>query len=133
MLAARARLIKGSIRRPDGCLEWLSPRDRAGYGQFWFNGKNHRAHRIAYRVWNGAIPKGFFVLHHCDNTWCIEPTHLFVGTHLMNMLDSIQKGRHKETRKTHCPKGHSYTEFGRTDSRGKRECTECRRNRNRRK
>lgn len=53
------------------------------------------AHRAAFIVFNGQIPKGMCVLHRCDNRPCINPQHLFIGTQLDNVADMISKGRSK--------------------------------------
>lgn len=66
---------------------------RENYGRIFINGRYQRAHRIAYEIWNGPIPDGFLVCHHCDNPPCINPEHLFVGTDLDNVLDASRKGR----------------------------------------
>ena len=53
-------------------------------------------HRIMYRqhILNGnKIPDDLYVLHTCDNTMCINPEHLFLGTHKENMDDMYNKGR----------------------------------------
>jgi len=51
------------------------------------------AHRIAFEVSKGAIPAGMNICHSCDNPPCINPDHLWLGTHKQNMHDAIQKGR----------------------------------------
>lgn len=64
-----------------------------GYGGFWLNGKSHPAHRISWEFTNGAIPGGKKILHTCDNPPCVNPSHLFVGTHADNVADRVSKGR----------------------------------------
>lgn len=84
---------KVHIKGKDDCWEWKSHIDKEGYGTFWFNKKTRRAHRIAYELSVGPIPMGNFCCHSCDNTSCVNPAHLWVGTNQENILDSIQKGR----------------------------------------
>lgn len=80
----------------NGCWEW-SPRNKARYGRIKVNktDKNHgsAAHRVAYEVFVGPIPKGMEVCHTCDNGYCVNPKHLFLGTHRDNMDDMKRKGR----------------------------------------
>lgn len=75
---------------------WIWKGHRSGstrYGGIRIQGKNRRAHRLAYELFNGAIPSGLSVLHHCDVPLCVNPKHLFVGTQLVNMRDASEKGR----------------------------------------
>jgi hypothetical protein len=82
-----------SVRNPvTGCLEWQGSRRSGGYGQY---GKGSiPAHRVAFEMVNGPIPDGMIVCHRCDNPPCIEPSHLFLGTHALNAADKVAKGRH---------------------------------------
>lgn len=63
------------------------------YGTFCIEGKKHLAHRYSYSLLKGEIPEGLCVLHQCDNPKCVNPDHLFLGTHMDNTIDKMSKGR----------------------------------------
>jgi hypothetical protein len=75
-----------------GCLEWTAGKS-SGYGRFRSGGKMKFAHRASYAAHHGPIPSGMHVLHRCDNPSCVNPEHLFLGTHIQNMADKREKGR----------------------------------------
>lgn len=89
----RSRLNDASVVKPSGCREWMRGVDKDGYGQIKRNGVGIRAHRAAWEISNGPIPRGLFVCHSCDNPRCIELSHLWLGTALDNRRDCLMKGR----------------------------------------
>lgn len=92
------KIDKAPGHGPKGdCWIWTASQKRAGYGSFAFTGngkiRNRGAHIYSYEMHYGAIPKGLFVLHRCDNPPCVRPDHLFLGTPKDNGVDMAQKGR----------------------------------------
>lgn len=76
------------------CWLWNGNKDKDGYGVLQLNGKSHiRAHRFSYATFSGEIPEGLFVLHTCNNTSCVNPSHLYVGNHKDNMAYCVLSKR----------------------------------------
>lgn len=76
-----------------GCWLWTGCALKSGYGRIGVGGSVKLAHRVSWEIHRGAIPDGLFVLHKCDTPACVNPDHLFVGTHLDNGRDKARKGR----------------------------------------
>lgn len=88
---------KVSVGATDECDIYNGATDKDGYGQFYADGHQIKAHRFSYMVNDGygfrEIPKGILVCHKCDNPPCVKNSHLFLGTHAVNHADRNAKGR----------------------------------------
>lgn len=81
------------VEKTEKCWIWKAAISGSGYGNFSVGGKIFSAHRIAWELTYGSIPKEIFVLHSCDVQNCVRPDHLFLGTSKDNTQDMILKGR----------------------------------------
>jgi hypothetical protein len=78
----------------DECWIWQGYCDpKWKYGIYTIRHKIIKAHRFAYWEHTKQHPGLLDVLHRCDNPPCVNPHHLFLGTHTDNMLDSVAKSR----------------------------------------
>ena len=111
------------FRVGDGCWLWTACVNKKGYGQVGIGGREKRlAHRVLYEAMVGPIPDGLELDHLCRTPACVRPGHLEPVTHAENMA----RGAH--SLKTHCPKGHEYTEANTRLGRGQgRKCRTCHR------
>ncbi len=97
-----ADLLWQSVEKTDGCWNWTGATEHNGYGQIFHLSKHHRVHRVSWELHYGPIEghipghpeREVCVLHRCDNTVCVRPDHLFLGTDKQNHDDMIAKGRH---------------------------------------
>jgi len=85
---------KVDIKGPDECWEWKRYKHPLGYGKFWYLDKWQQAHRVAFLLSGGILTNEKpHTLHRCDNPGCVNPNHLYAGSHTDNMRDRSAKGR----------------------------------------
>ncbi len=102
-----------------GCWLWTGNLGR-GYGHFWDGKKEVVAHRWSYEYFIGKIPNSLELDHLCRERCCVNPTHLEPVTHQEN----IQRGK-SGVLKTHCIRGHKFTEENTSEYNGWRICKAC--------
>lgn len=96
------------------CFVWKAAKDAKGYGVFSVSARQFKAHRVAYAIHHTGLCGDVCVLHKCDNPSCVNPEHLFVGSHLDNARDRQRKRRGNaatgdrngsRTKPESCPRG----------------------------
>jgi len=88
-----AKFVKGLN---SDCWLWEGGTSGKGYGQVWNEQKQEKAHRAAWKLYRGEIPKGLCVCHSCDTPLCVNPNHLWLGSQAENIRDMHAKGRGKQ-------------------------------------
>jgi len=92
-------LLEAFLKHVDkvgGCWVWRNAgkgKGRLPYGNLCFRQKTYSAHRLSWELFKGEVPESTCVLHTCDNASCVNPEHLFLGSHLDNERDKLKKGR----------------------------------------
>lgn len=78
----------------DDCWNWTGSTTKGGYGVFCMSKDKHTtASRACYILFIGQLDENEVVCHTCDNPLCVNPSHLFKGTQMVNIQDMIKKGR----------------------------------------
>ena len=94
------------VEKTETCWNWTGPTTDFGYGQILLTtGKRTGVHRYAYEQLVGKIPSGLVIDHLCRNKICVNPEHLEVVTHRVNILRGVGVPALNAS-KTHCCRGH---------------------------
>lgn len=107
------------------CWLWTAARSGDGYGHLKVDGRNVKAHRLAYELEVGPIPPGLDIDHLCRVPLCVNPAHMEPVSRRTNTLrgDGIQA---RNARKSHCVNGHPFDEANTyINPRGNRTCRRC--------
>lgn len=98
------QLLRYTLARPNGCIEWTGGKDQDGYGLVQIEGKTRRVSRVVWAMVHGEdLPSEVVVRHSCDNPPCANPSHLLSGTALDNVRDCVERGRRSDRRGELCP------------------------------
>src|ERR1017187_1260619 len=95
------------LSEPNGCWVWLGGMGPNGYGIFHLatSSKKVPATHYSWELWTSRpVPKGILLCHKCDHPYCVNPEHLFLGTHKDNMRDMKDKRRSASGIKHHAHK-----------------------------
>jgi hypothetical protein len=113
------------------CHLWIAAQSLGGYGNFRDGDKSIRAHRWAWERRNGWIPEGLVLDHICCVRHCVNPDHL----ELVTQKENLRRGVNWNRIKTHCTKGHEYSEKNTSWVKGgtQRRCKSCAKNNDKRK
>jgi hypothetical protein len=109
-LCARFKTIPDEIRfwnkvdKSGKCWLWMGHRNEQGYGQYYYQSRLQRAHRVSYILTGHTIPLTYMLDHLCRNTSCVNPEHLEPVTNRENVL----RGRSSalKLRREYCKQGH---------------------------
>lgn len=136
---AQLRLMEGRTIIGE---DWLYYNSIGRDTHITINGERYEVSRLAAYAWLELPLDSPLQANHrlnCKDSRCWRPDHLYIGTQSDNILDSVKAGTHRNTRKTHCPRGHEYTLentykfYNRKTKRFARRCNQCHREAERKK
>ena len=112
------------VEKTDDCWAWRGRINSDGYGRHYLSTGDVAAHRLAYELCVGPIPKGLTIDHLCRNRGCVNPGHMEPVTNRENVLRGVSPAA-VNARKTHCKHGHPLSGENLMIVPRGRECREC--------
>ncbi len=88
--------MKVTKGEPDACWPWVGAKrgSRQKRGCFWDGKRNVDAARWLWQyAFSQELRPSEVVMHSCDNSLCVNPRHLSIGTQGDNVADMWSKGR----------------------------------------
>jgi hypothetical protein len=129
------RIIEGLLFSNEKIIDsktncWLYKKGihKTGYAYICIDGKKYSIHRLSMYVFNNFdLTSELNILHKliCPNKNCWNPEHLYIGDQSDNMIDTVKKGNHNNSSKTHCINGHEFNEWNTSYYHNKRICKMC--------
>ena len=115
------------------CWKWKGVITRQGYGILHLgNDRYIKAHRYSYELYKKPIEPGLVIDHICRNKACVNPEHLREVTTRINSIENSHSASAVNIIKTHCIRGHEFTEENTylrfRKGKPNRKCRECIRN-----
>jgi len=96
------RILSYTVPTLLGCMEWTRCLNTDGYPRAVFDGySNGKVHRVVWELANEKDATGKVVRHTCDNTKCINPAHLEIGTPIDNVRDRDVRQRNGWAKLSH--------------------------------
>lgn len=122
------------VEKTDSCWDFTGGSvGKQGHRIVRMDGRTLGAHVASWIRANGPLPEGAWILHECNRGQCVNPEHLRPGKVKENVADMLKAGNHVNSRKTHCKRGHEFTEentYTPPKRPGTRQCRICQRIRN---
>jgi len=87
------KIFNNIKKNENGCWEWTGGLSARGYASMHYEGKRTPLHRLSYILFRGPIPNDKLACHTCDNKKCINPDHIYIGTHKTNFRDAKERNR----------------------------------------
>ena len=87
------KILSKSVPQLNGCILWVGPVDRWGYGRITCRGNSRGVHRLIFSDVFGELSESDVIRHTCDTPNCVNIKHLLRGAHADNVRDRCERNR----------------------------------------